>query len=60
MNLVMIPQDELTNLKITQQEILKQLQNLQIPSSGSIHIKNITAKELWLRFESAAQSLTNW
>lgn len=45
MNLVMIPQDELNNLKTTQQEILKQLQNLQIPSSGSIQIKNITAKE---------------
>lgn len=45
MNLVMIPQEELTNLKTTQQEILKQLQNLQIPSSGSIQIKNITAKE---------------
>ncbi len=45
MNLVMIPQEELTNLKLTQQEILKQLQNLQIPPSGSIQIKNITAKE---------------
>lgn len=45
MNLVMIPQEELANLQMTQQEILKQLQNLQIPSSGSIQIKNITAKE---------------
>ncbi len=45
MNLVMIPQVELTNLQMTQQEILKQLQNLQISSSASIQIKNITAKE---------------
>ena len=45
MNLVMIPQEELANLQMTQQEILKQLQGLQIPSSGSIQIKNITAKE---------------
>ena len=45
MNLVMIPQEELANLQMTQQEILKQLQGLQIPSLGSIQIKNITAKE---------------
>lgn len=44
MNLVMIPQEELASLQMTQQEILKQLQRLQIPPAG-IQIKNITAKE---------------
>lgn len=45
LNLVMIPEDELINIQITQQEILKQLQNLQSTSSATIPIKNITAKE---------------
>ena len=45
LNLVMIPEDELINIKKTQQEILKQLQNLQSSSSATVPIKNITAKE---------------
>ncbi len=45
MNLVMIPQEELANLQVTQQEILKQLQNLQSVSSSTVPIRYITAKE---------------
>lgn len=45
LNLVMIPEEELANIQSTQQEILKQLQNLQSFSSGTVPIKNITAKE---------------
>ena len=46
MNLVIIPQEELSNLQSTQKEILKQLQNLQSkPTTQSIPIKHITAKE---------------
>ena len=45
MNLVIIPEAELANIQSTQQEILKQLQNLQFVSNGSVPVKNITAKE---------------
>ena len=45
LNLVMIPEDELINIQKIQQEILKQLQNLQSSSSATVPIKNITAKE---------------
>ncbi len=45
MNLVMIPQEELANLQLTQQEILKQLQNLQSVISPTVPIRHITAKE---------------
>ncbi len=45
MNLVMIPQEELYNLQSTQQEILKQLQNLQSLTSPTVPIRHITAKE---------------
>ena len=45
MNLVMIPQEELSNLQLTQQEILKQLQNLQLSTSPTVPIRHITAKE---------------
>lgn len=45
MNLVMIPQEELANLQLTQQEILKQLQNLQSVTSPTVPIRHITAKE---------------
>lgn len=45
MNLVMIPQEELSNLQLTQQEILKQLQNHQLSTSPPVPIRHITAKE---------------
>lgn len=45
MNLVMIPQEELNNLKSTQQEILKQLQNIQSLNSPTVPVKHITAIE---------------
>lgn len=45
MNLVMISEEELNNIQSTQQEILKQLQNLQSLSLTTVPIKNITAKE---------------
>lgn len=45
LNLVMISKEELTSLQETQQEILKQLQNLQSLQSSTIPIKHITAKE---------------
>ena len=45
MNLVMIPQEELSNLQLTQQEILKQLQNLQLSTSPIVPLRHITAKE---------------
>jgi hypothetical protein len=45
MNLVMIPQEELSNLQLTQQEILKQLQNLQLLASPTVPLRHITAKE---------------
>lgn len=45
LNLVMIPQEELTNLKLTQQEILKQLQKLQSLNSPTVLNKHITAIE---------------
>jgi hypothetical protein len=46
MSLVMIPQEELANLKSTQQEILLQLKEIQSNHAGStITVKNITAKE---------------
>jgi hypothetical protein len=46
MSLVMIPQEELTNLKATQQEILHYLKELQSKSAGNAIIQNhITAKE---------------
>ncbi|MEO6819779.1 MAG: hypothetical protein ABI204_08640 [Ginsengibacter sp.] len=45
MNLVMIPQEELATLQVTQQEILKQLQNLQCVTSSTVPIRHITAKE---------------
>jgi hypothetical protein len=48
MNLVMIPQEELCNLQITQQEILKLLQNLQLSTSPTVPIRYITAKEFMI------------
>lgn len=45
MNLVMIPQEELSSLQSTQQEILKQLQNLQLLVSPTVPLRHITAKE---------------
>ena len=45
MNLVMIPQEELSNLQLTQQEILKQLQRLQLLTSPTVPLRHITAKE---------------
>jgi len=45
MNLVMIPEEELSNLKSTQQEILKQIQSLQLVTSPSVPLSHITAKE---------------
>lgn len=46
MSLVMIPQEELANLKSTQEEILQQLKVIQSKHSDiSIAVKNITAKE---------------
>ena len=48
MNLVMIPQEELSNLQSTQQEILKQLQNLQLSTSQTVPIRHITAKEFMI------------
>lgn len=48
MNLVMIPQEELSNLQLTQQEILKQLQNLQLSASPTVPIRHITAKEFMI------------
>jgi len=45
MNLVMIPQEELLNLQLTQQEILKQLQNIRLSTSPTVPLRHITAKE---------------
>ena len=45
MNLVMIPEEELSNLQSTQQEILKQLQSLQLLTSPTVPLRYITAKE---------------
>jgi hypothetical protein len=45
MNLVMIPQEELASLQLTQKEILKQLQNLQSLTAPAVAINHITAKE---------------
>jgi len=45
MNLVMIPEEELANLKLTQQEILKQLQNLLSLKSSAVPVRHITAIE---------------
>ena len=46
MSLVMIPQEELTNLKATQQEILRYLKELQSKPASNATIQNhITAKE---------------
>ena len=45
MNLVMIPQEELSSLQSTQQEILKQLQSLQLVASPTVPLSHITAKE---------------
>jgi hypothetical protein len=45
MNLVIIPEEELTNIQTTQQEILRQLQSLQSPSSTTVLVRHITAKE---------------
>ena len=45
MNLVIIPEEELINIKTTQQEILRQLQSLQSPSSTTVPVRHITAKE---------------
>jgi hypothetical protein len=46
MSLVMIPQEELANIKSTQEEILQQLKVIQSKhSDSSIAVKNITAKE---------------
>jgi hypothetical protein len=44
-NLVMIPEEELSHLKSTQQEILKQLQSLQFVTSTTLPLSHITAKE---------------
>jgi hypothetical protein len=44
-NLVIIPEEELTNIQTTQQEILRHLQNLQSSSPTAIPIRHITAKE---------------
>jgi hypothetical protein len=41
----MIPEEELTILKLTQQEILKQLQNLLSLKTSTVPIKHITAIE---------------
>lgn len=45
MNLVMIPQEELSNLQSTQLEILRQLQTLQSLTSPTVPLRHITAKE---------------
>lgn len=46
MSLVMIPQEELTNLKTTQQEILRYVKELQSKPAANPTIQNhITAKE---------------
>jgi hypothetical protein len=45
MNLVIIPEEELTNIQTTQQEILRQLQSLQYRSSTTVPVRHITAKE---------------
>jgi hypothetical protein len=45
MNLVMIPQEELSNLQSTQLEILRQLQSLQSLTSPTVPLRHITAKE---------------
>ena len=45
MNLVIIPEEELTNIQTTQQEILRQLQSLQSFSSSTVQARHITAKE---------------
>ena len=45
MNLVIIPEEELINIQTTQQEILRQLQSLQYPSSTTVPVRHITAKE---------------
>ncbi len=44
-SLVMIPIEELNNLRATQQEILQQLKELKAGGAGIIPIKYITAKE---------------
>ena len=45
MNLVMIPEEVLSKLQLTQRGILKQLQNLQLLSSPTVSVRHITAKE---------------
>jgi hypothetical protein len=44
-NLVMIPKEELASLKLAQQEILKQLQNLLSLKTSTVPIRHITAIE---------------
>ena len=44
-NLVIIPEEDLINIQTTQQEILRQLQNLQTSSPLSPTSGHITAKE---------------
>lgn len=44
-NIEPTPGEELTNLKLTQQEILKQLQNLLSLKSSPVPIRHITAIE---------------
>jgi hypothetical protein len=49
MNLVIIPEEELTNIKTTQAEILEQLKNLQPTfSPKGIFPNHITAKEFMM------------
>ncbi|MGV3528137.1 MAG: hypothetical protein ACO1OO_04515 [Flavisolibacter sp.] len=45
LNLVMIPQEDLLQLRSNQEEILKEIKNLQTSKAGAIPINNITAKE---------------
>ena len=44
-SLVIIPIEELNNLRATQQEILQQLKELKSGGTGTIPVKYITAKE---------------
>ena len=61
MSLVMIPQEELTNLKTTQQEILRYVKELQSKPAANPTIQNhITAKESWQPSGPVAPSSISW
>lgn len=45
LNLVMIPQEDLLQLRSNQEEILKEIKSLRTSKTGAIPINNITAKE---------------